>query len=211
MRRFLAAALMVLFAAAVCSAQDEKKNEIAVTVGRTFISDQTVPNTSFFDNTVHSGHGLSFDFNYARVLRRYRWGSLSAEVPVIWNPDEDLNYGINQIPGQYSSIFLTPAARVRFMEELAFHPWVSFGGGVGHFVASRDLVFGGTNPGPRIKTTGALDGAVGFDVPLGHWFGNAIFRFEARDNWSGVPPINVDMGKTRQHNYYVGGGAMFRF
>jgi hypothetical protein len=91
MRRFLAATLMVLFAAAVCSAQDEKKNEIAVTVGRTFISDQTVPNTSFFDNTVHSGNGLSFDFNYARVLRRYKWGSLSAEVPVIWNPDEDLN------------------------------------------------------------------------------------------------------------------------
>jgi len=25
--------------------------------------------------------------------------------------------------------------------------------------------------------------------------------------WSGVPPINVNMGKTRQHNYYVGGGA----
>ena len=84
MRRFLAAGLMVLFAAAVCFAQDEKKNEIAVTVGRTFISDQTVPNTSFFDNTVHFSAGFTFDFNYARVLRRYKWGSLSVEVPVLW-------------------------------------------------------------------------------------------------------------------------------
>ncbi len=211
MRNLLLAVIVLFLAAAVCSAQDEKKNELAVTVGRTFISDQTVPNTSFFDNTVHSGHGFSFDFNYARVLRTYKWGSLSAEVPVLWNPDEDLNYGINTIPAQYSSIFLTPAARVRFLEDLAFHPWVSFGGGVGYFVASKELVFFGSNPGPRIKTTGVLDGAVGLDVPLGHKFKNAIFRFEARDNWSGVPPINVNTGKTRQHNFYVGGGIAFAF
>ena len=211
MRNRLLGLILIVLAVAASAAQDEKKQELAVTVGRTFISDQTPPNTNFFDNTVHSGKGLSFDFSYARVLRRYKWGSLSLEVPLLWNPDEDLNYGQNVIPVQYSSMFLTPAARVRFLEGLAFHPWISFGGGVGHFVASKELVFGGTNPGHRIKTTGALDGAIGLDVPLGHKFKNTIFRFEARDNWSGVPPINVDTGKTRQHNFYVGGGVVFAF
>ena len=211
MRRFLAAALLILCAVSFCAAQDEEKNEIAVSVGRTFISDQTVPGTSFFNNTVHSGKGLSFDFNYARVLRNYKWGSLSVEVPFLWNPDEDLNYGQNVIPVQYSSMFLTPAARVRFLEAFAFHPWVSLGGGVGHFVASKQLVFYGTNTGHRIKTTGVLDAAVGFDVPLPQRFHYLLFRFEARDNWSGVPPINVDTGKTRQHNFYVGGGVVVRF
>lgn len=210
MRRFLAIAMLILAAAGVSAAQDQK-NEIAGTVGRTFISDQGVPGTSFFDNTVHSGKGLSFDISYARALRNYKWGSLWVELPFLWNPDEDLNYGINAVPKQYSSMFLTPAARVRFFEGMAFQPWVSFGGGIGHFVASKDMVFFGPNTGHRIKTTGVLDEAIGLDVPLGHKFQNAIFRFEARDNWSGEPPINVDTGKSRQHNFYVGGGVVFKF
>ena len=208
MRRFLAAALLALVAVSISAAQDEKKNEVAGTVGRTFLSDQGVPGTSF---TVRSGKGLSFDISYARVLRRYKWGTLSAEVPFLWNPDEDLNYGLNQVPMDYSSMFLTPGARLRFLEGLGFQPWVSFGGGVGRFVASKQMVFFGPNTGHRIKTTSVLDGAVGLDIPLGHRFQNAIFRFEARDNWSGVPPINVNTGKTRQHNLYVGGGVMFKF
>jgi len=212
MRRFLTAGVLLLSVARLCATQEGKKQELAVTVGRTFISDQTIPNTSFFNNTVHSGKGLSFNFSYAHSLASYRWGSLGVEIPVLWNPDVDLNFGQNVVPVDYSSIFLTPAARVRFLEGMAFEPWVSFGGGVGHFVASKDLIFsGGANTGHRIKTTGVLNGGVGFDVPLGRKLRNTIFRFEARDNWSGVAPINVDTGKTRQHNLYVGGGAVFAF
>ncbi len=206
MRRFLAAVL-ILGAVAVSAAQDQK-NEIAVTVGRTFISDRGVPATGL---NVHSGKGLSFDISYARALRNYKWGSLWVELPLLYNPDEDLNYAINAVPKQYSSMFLTPAARVRFFEGLAFQPWVSFGGGIGHFVASKDMVFYGPNTGHRIKTTGVLDGGIGLDVPLGRKLQNAIFRFEARDNWSGEAPINVDTGKSHQHNFYVGGGVVFKF
>src|SRR5258708_3066290 len=113
MRKFFAAAVMLLAAGStIAAAQDEPKNEIAGTFGHTFISDQGVPNTNFFDNTVHSGKGYSFDVTYARRLRRYFWGDLSAEVPVIVNPDEDLNYGLNQVPKNYRAIFITPAARV---------------------------------------------------------------------------------------------------
>lgn len=209
MRRFFMAAALVLVAVGL-SAEDEK-NEIAGTVGRTFISDQAVPGATFAGNTVHSGKGLSFDISYARALRNYKWGSLWIELPFLWNPDEDLGYGINAVPKQYSSMFLTPAARVRFFEGLAFQPWVSFGGGIGHFAASKDLLFFGPNTGNRIKTTGVLDGAIGLDVPLGPRVQNAIFRFEARDNWSGEPPINVNTGKSHQHNFYVGGGVVFKF
>lgn len=207
MRRFLVTAALMVLIAGISVAQDQK-NEVAVTVGRTFISDRGVPATGL---NVHPGKGLSFDISYARALQNYKWGSLWVEVPFLWNPDEDLNYGMNAVPKEYSSMFLTPAARVRFFEGLAFQPWVSFGGGIGHFVASKDMVFFGPNTGHRIKTTGVLDGAIGLDVPLGPKLQNAIFRFEARDNWSGEPPINVDTGKTHQHNFYVGGGVVFKF
>src|SRR6266404_4427644 len=209
MRKFAAALVILLAGGTVTLAQSqETSNELSATVGRTFISDQTVPNTNFFDNTVHFGIAWSVDFNYARKLRSYRWVTLSAEVPVLFTPDEDLNYGLNQVPADYKSLFVTPAARVTFLRDLPFSPWVSFGGGIGHFQASRDLIFFGKNTGHRVKTTGVLQGGVGMDVKLPK-LEHTRFRFEERDDGSGVPPINVNTGKTRQHNYYVGGGLVF--
>ena len=215
--RLLAAILFFATSTAgIIQAQDaELKNEFAVTVGRTFISDQTVLNTNFFDNTVHSGKGLSFDFLYARQLKFFGWAdsAIGVEIPVIYNPDEDLHYGLNLIPKQYSSVFATPALRLSFVRNFIVSPWVSFGGGVGHFSASSDLEYlGAPNTGDRSKTTGALHGGIGFDVPFPFVKLRGLkFRFEARDNWSGVPPINIDTGKTRQHNYYVGGGVVLPF
>lgn len=216
MRKFFAATVMFLaagsmIAAAQESQSQETKNEIAVTIGRTFVSDQGVPGTNFFDNVVHFGKGLSFEGNYTRKLRHYFWGDLAVEVPIIFNPDEDLNYGLDQIPKQYSALFITPAARVTLIPDLAVSPWFSFGGGIGHFEASKDLVFYGTNLSPRGKTTGVLEGGVGFDVRLPKKMGRTKFRFEARDDWSGESPLNVNTGKSRQHNYYVGGGIVFHF
>jgi len=211
MRKLLAITVL-LFAAGTtnAAAQNPDNNQVAVTIGRTFISDQGVPNTNFFDNVVRFGKGLSFDVNYARRVRNFNWATLWVEVPVIYNPDEDIHYPLNVIPQQYSSVFVTPAARLSFLQGLAFEPWISFGGGLGHYVASDTLVFGGPNPGHRVKTTGALQGGVGFDVPI-PGVRLLMFRFEARDLYAGVPPINVNTGRTRQHNYYVGGGAVFRF
>jgi hypothetical protein len=192
MRKFLAAVWTVLAICSVMARAQEPKNEVAGTIGRTFISDQTPPNTNFFDNTVHFGKGTSFEIDYARRLRSYGWGDLSVEVPAIFNPDEDINYGQNVVPNDYSSIFITPAARVNFLTNLAISPWVSFGGGVGHFQASQDLVFFGPNTGHRIKTTGVMQGGIGFDVRWPWKFHSLRFRFEARDDWSGTHPLNID-------------------
>lgn len=210
MRKLLAVTVLLLAAGSTRAAAQDKGNELAVMIGRTFISDQGVPNTNFFDNVVRFGKGLTFEGNYARRLRDLPWARLSVEVPVTYNPDEDLHYPLNQIPEQYSSVFITPGARLSFFQNLAVSPWVSLGGGLGHFVASESLVFGGRNPGNRVKTVGALQGAVGFDVDIpGIHF--LRFRFQARDHWSGVPPLNVNTGKSMQHNYFVGGGAVFHF
>ncbi len=209
MRNFFVAALLLAAGSTIAIAQ-APKNEISGTVGRTVISDQLVPNTNFFDNSVHFGKGTSFEINYGRILQRHGAWNLTLEVPVIFNPDEDLNYGLNQIPRQYSSYFVTPAARVNLIPDLAVSPWVSFGGGIGHFVASKDLVFFGTNTGHRIKTTGVLEGGAGLDVRLPK-VSHIRFRFEARDDWSGSPPLNVNTGRSRQHNYYIGGGVVYQF
>ena len=88
---------------------------------------------------------------------------------------------------------------------------MSFGGGLGHFQASSNLVFGGNNTGNRGETTGVLQGGVGLDVHIPGPIQRLKIRVEARDDWSAVPPINVNTRKSRQHNYYVAGGLVYRF
>ena len=201
--------LLTATATAIAFAQ-EGKNEVAGTFGHSFISDQGVPNSGLSNSTISHGAGYSFEVDYARILRAADWADFAIEVPVTLNPDEDLHYFTDQIPESYSSFFITPAARVRFFPDVDFSPWVSFGGGLGHFQASSNLLFFGKNTGNRGETTGVLQGGVGLDLHIPRRTRLKI-RVEARDDWSGIPPINVNTGKTRQHNYYVAGGLVYRF
>src|ERR1700730_4935938 len=132
LRRPCLLVMLVMSAIAIASAQDldqEGRNEVAGTLGRTFISDQAVPNSGLVDSTINHGAGLSFEVNYARILRGSDWGDLAIELPIILNPDEDLHYFTNQVPRDYSSIFVTPAVRLRLFPEVAFSPWLSLGSG----------------------------------------------------------------------------------
>jgi hypothetical protein len=191
---------------------DSRKNELAGTFGHTFISNQGVLNSGLSNPVITFGTGYTFEVNYARVLLDHHWFDLAAELPVIFNADEDLHYQTNQIPEGYSSFFITPAARLRLIPTMAFSPWFSFGGGFGHFGLSSDLIYGGSNPASHSVTSGVLQGGVGLDVAFPcECLRNFKIRVAARDDWSGAPALNVDTGKTRQHNYYVGGGVVYRF
>jgi hypothetical protein len=51
----------------------------------------------------------------------------------------------------------------------------------------------------------------GFGVDVKVWKKLSI-RGEVRDFWAGEPDFPLaPTGKTRQHNYFVGGGAFWRF
>lgn len=188
-------------------AQD--KNELAGIIGRTFISNQGVKDPAFNGFTVHFGNGTTFEADYGRhILGGAGIFALTLEVPFVLNPDEDLHFVANLVPEGYSSYFITPAARVNVFANNGISPWVSFGGGFGHFSESNNLVFFGSNPGTTGTTTGVLQIGAGFDVR----FARALSaRLEVRDFDSGVPQLNVDTGKTRQHNLFVGGGVVWHF
>ena len=203
----VAVAMSILAASA--AAQDEK-NELTGILGRTIISDQGVhgPNTPPLNPFVRSGKGLSFEINYARALLVAPVFSVSAEVPAMFNLDEDLGSGANVVPPDYKQIFVAPSLRLNLFPATAVSPWVSFGGGFGHFSEAKTLNYGGTNPGGA-STTGVLQGGIGLDVRAWHRFS---IRGEVRDFWSGTPNLPLaDTGKTRQHNYFVGGGVVWHF
>jgi hypothetical protein len=194
------------------AAQNEQgaaqKNEVSGILGRTFIADQGIQGAPSYDPNLRFGKGLTFEINYTRRFMGTNLWSVAAEVPFVVNVDEDLHAAQNLIPQSFSSYFVTPAARVNLFPVTAVSPWVSFGGGFGHFSEGSKLEFGGVNPGKTGTTTGVLQAGVGLDVKLTRRFS---VRGEARDFWSGVPELNVTTGKSRQHNIFVGGGIVFHF
>jgi hypothetical protein len=202
-------AVMVSILSASSEAQDEK-NEITGIIGRTIISDQGIhgPNAPALNPFVRSGKGVTFEINYARVLLFNPIFSVSGEVPAVFNLDEDLGSGGDLVPKDYKQIFVTPAARLNLFPATAVSPWVSFGGGFGHFSENKNLNYFGTNPGSS-STSGVIQGGLGLDVRAWRRFS---IRAQVRDFWSGTPNLPLaDTGKTRQHNYFVGGGVLWHF
>jgi hypothetical protein len=186
-----------------------QKNEVSGTLGRTFISNQGILGAPSYDPNLRFGNGLTFEVNYARrVMDGGGFWSVAVEIPFVINPDEDLHAAQNVVPKQFSTFFLTPSARLKLFPEQAVSPWVSFGGGFGHFGESSTLLFGGSNPIKSGTTTGVLQAGVGLDVKI---IGKFSVRGEARDFWSGVPNLNANTGKSRQHNILVAGGIVWRF
>jgi hypothetical protein len=185
-----------------------EKNEISGTIGRTFVSTQSIKGAQFFNPNVNFGDSLSFALNYGRLFRQWGIFGLSLEVPFAVSPDTDLNSGTNLVPSSYKAFFITPSARLNFFSGEGVSPWVSFGGGYGLFKESGHTVFSGPNTGPTHNSTGVVQFGTGLDVwPWEKWG----LRLEARDFYSGTPDLNVNTGRSRQHNYYVGGGFIRRF
>jgi hypothetical protein len=85
------------------------------------------------------------------------------------------------VPTDYKQIFVTPAGRLSLFRGTRVSPWVSFGGGFGHFSESTKLNYFGTNPGGS-STTGVIQAGLGLDVsPFQKGFSHFSFRGEVRD------------------------------
>jgi hypothetical protein len=210
-RLWVAVLFVVITMGASAVAQDEK-NELGGILGRTFISDQAINVASAFSPAViRTGNGLSFEVEYARRFLVTPIFSLSGEAVLMYNHDEDVNNGtssLSLVPPQYSELFVTPAARVNLFPASAVSPWISLGAGFGHIGQGSSLIFGGANPG-KSTTSGVVEGGLGLDVKV--WRKLSI-RAEVRDFWSGEPDFPLaPTVKSRQHNYFVGGGAFWRF
>ncbi len=201
-------AVVMLSASAV--AQDEK-NEIGGVIGRTFISDQGIQDAGLPDPIIHSGKGLTIEGEYARRFLVTPIYAISAEGLLMYNHQEKLNAGayVNAVvPQSYKELFVAPAVRVNLFPTTAVSPWVSVGVGFGHIGESAGLDYGGVNPG-KSTTSAVIEGGLGLDVKV---WRKLSMRGEVRDFWSGEPDYPLaPTGRSRQHNYFVGGGAFWRF
>jgi hypothetical protein len=207
-RTLFSATFLVSLVVLTSGAFAQEKNELTGIIGRTFVSDQGVAGIVAADNNLHSGNGITFEVNYGRRLMDLGIAGLTFEVPFVVNFNQKVHFDVNLVPKDYQAFFVTPAIRANIFPHSGLSPWVSAGGGFGHFRENSTLEFGGTNPGKTGTTTGVFQVGLGLDV---HLFRSFSVRGEVRDFYSGEPQLNVDTGKTRQHNYFVGGGVVWHF
>ena len=207
---------ILLVVAASASAQDssawDKKNEIAGLAERDFASGHAITSPSlppgFTDNRVNIGKALAFQGNYGRRIRTSDLAAFTFEVPVVYLPDVDLLSSNDLVPEGYKALFITPGIRVNLFPNTLVSPWVSGGGGFGHFSTSKTGVFNVLKVPGHSSTTGVFQFGIGVDVKV---WRSLKFRGEVRDFYSGVPDLNVVQGRTRMHNFVGGGGVVWVF
>jgi hypothetical protein len=201
-------ALAVLAGTAIAQDEDaiSPPNEVSGVLGRTFLHDPHVPS---FDSDVHLDNGISFELGYGYRIRENELYSLSGEVPVLFLPHERVRFIDNITPDSYRSYLVTPSLRANFLPRTYLSPWGSAGVGIGHFTSGSNLELGsGPNPGERASTGVVIQFGVGLDVRVTR---RLALRTEIRDYWSGVPQLNVDTGKSRQNNLFIGSGVIWHF
>ena len=180
-------------------------NEVSGLIGRTFISSQVIAGSPFSDNRLHFGKGVTFGGNYARHVMNTELLSVSGEVVFVLNADEDWHTHVTP-GGDYRSFFVTPGARANLFPDTAVSPWISAGGGFGHF--SGNYTVTGSKPTNFGNTAGVFQAGVGLDV---RFSGKFSIRAEARDFWSGTPALGVNISNTRQRNLFLAGGLVWHF
>jgi hypothetical protein len=166
-----------------------QQNELTGIIGRTFISDQGVKGAvNLISNNVHFGNGCRSRLTTG--VTSWAMGSrLTFEVPAVFDLDQDVNFAVNSVPSSYSSYFVTPSLRANVFATTAISPWVSFGGGIGHFNPSSQLEFGGPNPN-KGSTTGIFQMCLGLDVRIKRTIslrGEVRTSGPARRTWVSTP------------------------
>jgi hypothetical protein len=196
------ALVVVSFLTVFCLNGFAQKNELAVIAGA-----KITPKVGTTSNETTFSTNFAFEANYATQLAHVPAVSLHLEFPFVAAPSTDLTTSNLTAVKSYSSIFFTPALRLKILAGAPFSPWVSAGGGLAHFGPGST-----TQAGTTVTTTstnkGAVEAGVGADfhpplLPV-------AFRFEARDFYTGIPNLNTVNIKVR-HNILVGGGVVLRF
>jgi hypothetical protein len=207
-----------------------QKNEISFVAGGTFSPDTTTivhatgvgactitsPNCA----TVRRGSGIEtktgFEGTYAHRIFDLHAASFWLELPVLGVPDRQVRvppFNLATLvapPRDFSSIFITPSLKVKFLPDAPITPFVSVGGGFAHY-SSRTLleVPGASAVSSTSNTTGAFQIGGGIDIktPLPH----LGFRAEVREFWSGQPTFASGAKLDHHQNLFAGGGIVFRF
>jgi len=206
MKRF---SILVVILCATCALA--QKADVAFVAGGSFVSDtqQAAPPVPILGGTLiaplRTDHHYFLEGALAVRMLNARVVSLHVELPIAGIPSQKLAFTTSPstVLDHVSTVFVTPALRVKIVPGAPISPWLSVGGGWARYSADS----GTTTNKAAIQYGGGIDFKTGFPL-LG-------FRAEVRDFVTGDPNLNIislaDRSGLHHHNVLVGGGIVLRF
>jgi opacity protein-like surface antigen len=207
MKRFLLLAVVLCVSTAALA----QKADVSFVAGGSFVSDTdgafllppppgtTIPKLQY-------DHHLFLEGTLGVSMLNAHVAALYIELPVAGIPSQKLTLSTapSAVIDHLSTVFVTPALRVKILPGSPISPWASIGGGWAHYSAKTS---GTSESKAALQYGGGLDFKTGLPV-LG-------FRAEVRDFVTGDPNVNViNLANTsglHHHNVLVGGGIVLRF
>lgn len=197
---------VILFATTCALAQ---KADVAFVVGGSFASNTNVvilgPVTPL-PATFRTDSHLFLEGTLGVRLVDAKAFSLLLEAPVAGMTSQNLNtlVGVFTFTNKLSTVFITPALRLKMLPGEFASPWVSFGGGWAHYSVD----------GGHKTNKGAVQYGFGLDFKTG--LPLLGFRVELRDFVTGDPNFGLQTvvsgeGGLHHHNTLAGGGIVLRF
>ncbi|HTC95248.1 MAG TPA: hypothetical protein VK699_17515 [Terriglobales bacterium] len=171
----------------------------------------------------HLGSRLAFEGAYGRRIIDAHAASLYVELPVLGIPGRgphpvsplpNLPSGIAiffspLLPDDFSSVFITPSVKVKFLPGAAIAPFISAGGGVALFNSVTTDAHG-IAISHRNTTTGAFQVGGGVDIKTP--IPRLGVRAEVREFLTGRPEFEPAVRfPDHLQNLFVGGGIVLRF
>jgi hypothetical protein len=195
-----------------------QKADFGVTVGGTFISSATgaclpgIPSCGIANASVQSGHRIYVEVTPAARLVKFKAAALYLELPFAAIPSQSLHLSTDPSrvsAGHLSSLFVTPAFKLKLLPSGPVNPFVCLGGGWAVYVLDS-----GNNTRPALQFGGGVDLRTGTR--------HLRFRAEIRDfvtahpnfgNADGLPTgfNTFDRSGLHRNNVLLGGGVVLNF
>jgi hypothetical protein len=237
-------AVLLFIAFFIVSAQAHaQENEVSFSLGGTFTpgsSTSQIANPAFctianphcfvFFDRSHISSQVSFEGVYARRFMQTQVASFYFELPIVGVPSRTLSSSLSTFPpfgtfpsfettvsrSDFSSVFITPSFRAKFLPEAVVSPFASIGEGLARFTIHSQSVVLNAAGGPAFRSTDSFTtnnlafqfgGGLDFKTPVR----NLGFRLEVRDFLTNRPR-RFDFGSSdRRNNIFAGAGVVFHF
>ena len=204
-----------------------QKNEISLSAGAAFASDQTaasgdpsacsiaVPHCVFHLLT-SSPKQLGIEGTVAHRVFGTDVASIYLELPVMAVPNRKVNAKSTDVFAfvdgtlNGSAVFFTPGLKLKVLASQPIAPWVSVGVGLAHVSVNNGATVTVTSDSSRSSAALQVGGGLDFKTPI-PLLG---FRAEFRDFWAGSPITTRQLfavDKERQHNFFAAIGVVLKF
>ena len=107
--------------------------------------------------SLEAGSGVAFQVNYGRRLFNDSKVALYGEISFLASPLRDVSSSVTTATRDFSSLYLTPGIRVKFLPPSRVSPYVLVGGGYADYEQSTTPINGQPNSASRELARGVFD------------------------------------------------------